>query len=216
MLPPALNVIQKFVSLHLLVNAYLFCRAYHSNMQEFVSGMLDKKRCVPTSCKALDLIMRYIHYKLESSSTQSAALKTLLRFSGHRAAEFAPAAAACQISCHAKSNWEQFDTSLSLCNWKMVNKNSIKCSSFLIKALQIHLKFTASTRPKLVITPASFPPLHTGLFVLGLIEKKERRNGQRIQDEHNPESNLTLFTLFGVLYQAFHQKGAYRPKLATR
>lgn len=119
-----------------------------------------QKKCVQSSHKALALIMRYIHYKLESSSTLSAALKTLLRFSGHGAAEFAPAAADCQISCHVKSNWKQFDTSLSLCSMKMVN-NPIKCSPFLIKALEIHLKFTASSRPKLVITPAPFPPLHT-------------------------------------------------------
>lgn len=100
--------------------------------------MLDKKNDVRSSHKALAQIMRYIHYKLESSSILSAALKTLLRFSGHRTAEFAPAPADCQITCHAKSNSRQCNTSLLLCSMKMVNKNPIKCFSFLIKALEIH------------------------------------------------------------------------------
>lgn len=76
------------------------------NLSGIKQNARQKKKCVQCSLKALALIMRYIHYELESSSTLSAALKTLLRFSGHRAAEFAPAAADCLTSCHAKFNWK--------------------------------------------------------------------------------------------------------------
>lgn len=131
------------------------------NLSGIKQNARQKQNCVQSSHAALARITRYIHYKLESSSTPSAALKAILRFSGHGAAEFAPAAADCQISCHAKSNWKRYDVSLSLCSMKTVHKNPIKPSSFLIKALEIHLKFTASSRPKPVITPAPFPPLHT-------------------------------------------------------